>query len=258
MRQSVESRSCLIIVSDYDDLLSNQVATTSEAQGVKVLRFLPNTLGDLNVCLRDDFFWVNGQPVGGILFRSSPNSTFSDGFDEDDQSFCDAEIRALWLAALHLDSILTMNQYDAAAWFEGSLWSSWRRCLIGAGIPVSPFAFGSVTSVEGLWYPYGSQKAREMPGQATRGILGSAIALARQKQVSLVINQEVLAGKTTPSILATASLLEGLGVRFSGIVTDYQDRLLTIITRPTISNTNLAKLVSHRITGMYYEHLHRR
>ena len=87
-----------------------------------------------------------------MLFRVSPELTFSDEFEVSDQPFCDAEIRAIWLAALNLDSVLAVNKYDAMTWFEGSSWPVWRRKVIHVGIPVSKFLFGdaSLTHMYGI------------------------------------------------------------------------------------------------------------
>jgi hypothetical protein len=251
------NESSIVVVNVPEDSLANLIATKLQAQGTHVLHVTPDALGSLQTSLENDSFDVDGRPVGGILFRSSPNAFFSTGFKTEDQRFCDAEIRAAWLAALHLESVLAVNRYDAVAWFEGLDWPVWRRRLIQAGIPAAPFAVGDVASDPSYaWYPYVSHYAHSVPGAKTRKILGSALTQAVPAQVSLLVGDEIVAGKATPAVLAASELLRDAGVRIAEIVTDADERIITVNTLPMISDAQLGELVSQRIAGMYYAHLH--
>jgi hypothetical protein len=174
-----------------------------------------------------------------------------------DQPFCDAEIRAIWLAALNLDSILAVNKYDAVAWFEGLNWPVWRRKLIHAGIPVSKFWFGDTTlRTSCVWYPYTSQEARPAPGYHAKRVLGSALTESTLIQKSLIIGKDIVAGKQTRSILSTAELLADAGVCIAEVATDAYDNIVTVNTQPTISDVHIENLVSYQIAEMYHAHLH--
>ena len=247
----------VVIVAENDDLLAANLKNRLIAQGDQVLAIPPGSLGSLAVCLEDERFRIAGQSVGGILFRTPPDATFSDGFQAGDRRFCDVEMRALWLAALQLDSVFTINRYDATVWFEGLHWPIWRRYLLAGGIPVSPFTFGGNVS-SGWWYPYRSKRAQPLPGPATRRLLGTAVSGCSGVQSSLAVNGETVTGEKLSSVRATVELLTGLGIGFAEIFTDANERVLAIDTQPRISDLSLAELTSSRLATTYYEHLHRR
>jgi hypothetical protein len=249
--------SCVVVVAESDDLLTALVKTSLEARGDQVMAVSPGALGGLAVRLEGDAFRVEDERIGGILFRATPDTTFSDGFEAADRSFCDAEVRALWLAAMSLDSVCALNRYDAAAWFEGPYWPVWRRRLIASGIPVSPFAFGGNGSA-GWWYPYRSYRPQTLPGPAARRVLGSATSAAVPAQRTLAVDREVLAGDGCTSALAALRLLSEAGIRLAEVFTDRDGRLLAVDTLPLIADPSLAVEVSDRVVGIYHDHLHRR
>ena len=249
--------STVVVVAESDDLLAALVKTRLEAQGDQVMAVPPGALGSLTVCLEGDVFRVEGQCIGGILFRVIPDMTFSDSFAAADRGFCDAEVRALWLAAMHLDSVCAINRYDAAAWFEGPYWPIWRRRLIAGGIPVSPFTFGGGAQGE-WWYPYRSHQPQTLPGPISRRVLGSATSAALPAQCILAVNGEVLVGDGHAPVLAALKLLSEAGIRLAEVLTDNDERVLAIDTQPLIVDPSLAAEVSGRLAGIYHDHLYRR
>jgi hypothetical protein len=255
---TVNERS-IVVISHSEDELSALITAILRKQGTRVMHIVPGALGSSQISLQGDVFLIDGWPISGVLFRASPESIFSDEFEASDQSFCDAEIRAVWLAALNLDVILAVNKYDAMTWFEGLGWPIWRRRLIDAGIPVSKFLFGDTTlQTLRVWYPYTRQEGRPVPGDNTRRILGSALTVSTSIQNSLIIGKDIVAGRQAHSIQAAADLLADSGISIAEITTDVNDNILTVNTLPTISNVQIGNMVSHRVAEMFHAHLHSR
>lgn len=248
----------ILVINHPEDRLSNSIVTILQTQGIRVLQIVPGALGSKQISLQGDLLCIDGDPVKGILFRVPPQSAFSDDFAINDQSFCDAEIRAVLLAALNLESMLAINKYDATTWFEGIGWPTWRRKLIAAGIPVTEFQFGdSDLNGRHVWYPYASLEAKLAPGHHSRKILGSALTEGTPLQTSLIIGGEILTGKQSPSMLATAEFLTNSGACLAEVATDMDDRVVTINTLPLISDVEVNTIVSLRISEMFHAHLHR-
>lgn len=245
----------ILVISYPDDKLSRSVTRLLHAQGIQVLNTIPDTLGSRRISLQGDLLRIDGLPIGGVLFRVSPQSKFSDDFETFDQPFCDAEIRAILLAALNLDSILAINKYDATAWFEGLGWSTWRRALINSGIPVSELMFGDSPSKHlSVWYPYTGWEAKPVPGYHSKRILGSALTERGSLHNTLVLGKDIIAGKQVPSLIATVELLADMGISIADIVTDPSEKILTVNTIPLISDVFIED-VSHRIMEMFHAHL---
>lgn len=252
------SRSHAIVVSvSNDDPLARAFGVAIKAQGINVLSISPGALGDLHISLHDELFQVEGQPVSGIFFRASPALTFSEGFRVADQPFCDAEVRAAWLAALHLNSVFAVNQYDAVAWFEGIRWFEWRRRFIESQLPVSSFVFGdSSTESAAYWYPYTDTAPQSVPDRAVCRVLGSALSVSTRKQVSLVVDNQVISGEAFPTVVKAASLLVDMGIRLVEISTDSSGHILFVNTQPILSEPALVKRATDRLVGMYDAYLH--
>jgi hypothetical protein len=248
----------VIAISHEADGLAKQVVTTLLAQGVQALQIAPGALGDVIVLLREDGLWIDDQPVAGIFFRVFPDSTFSSGFAAEDRSFADSEIGAIWLAAMHLDSVLSINQYDAIAWFEALRWTVWHQRLMDAGIPVSPFLFGDAqTDSSQTWYSYASGSAQAQPDRSTRRIFGAALTGSSPGQVSLAVCGDVIAGESYPSVLDAVRLLDSAGIRIAQITTDQERRVLHVDTLPVITQLELIHRTVERVVKLFHAHLRR-
>jgi hypothetical protein len=249
----------IVVISHPEDKLSVLITAILRSQGIRVMHILPGALTSSQISLRSNLLSISGFQIGGVLFRASPETPFSDEFELNDQPFCDAEIRAVLLAALNLESVLAVNKYDAMTWFEGLGWPVWRRKLIHAGIPVSEFQFGeSALQESGAWYPYGSQNARAAPGYYTKKALGSALTESVPVQHNFIIGKDIVVGERTVTMIDTAEFLANAGVYIAEVTTDIHDNILTVNTLPTISNDQIASLVSYRITEIFNAHLHSR
>ena len=247
---------CFVAVSSTADTLAAAITGNLEATGVRACRVEPAALADLSLSLLDDALTLDGKPIAGILFRSFPDTSFSNGFMADDQSFCDAEIGATWLAALQLESVFAVNRYAADIWFEALRWPCWRRLLIDAGIVVSEFAFGDVqTEDTHSWYPYAGTTAEIAPDRAARRVLGSAVTTASRKQASLMVCGEVIAGDVQPAILDTTRLLDEAGIKIAEIETDFDGRILRVDAHPLITNAELLARASTLLITAYHAHL---
>lgn len=245
-----------VIVGEANDLLATATATALRNQGARTHSADPGALADLSVCLDDQGFSVDGWPVAGILFRSLPDASFSDAFAVEDKGFVDAEVRALWLAAMHLDSVLTLNRYDAAAWFEGAGWAVWRRYLQVAGIPLSPFSVGvTANGAQSLWHPFMSSTARPVPAPSTRAVLGAVLTEQTQQQASLVVCGHILTGESFPAVIETAAVLKRRGLSVVEIVTDEAQHVLRINPNPAITTPKVAHSAATLIAEVYHAHL---
>jgi len=257
MSYLIMKQSYVAIVGSKTDKLSKKVESTLSFQDTPVMHISPEDLGDLHVSLQGERFNVKGLQVRGILFRASPHSAFCESFVLKDQHFCDAEVRATWLAAFHLDSVLAINKYDAAAWFEGASWPVWRRRLIRTGIPVSSFQIGDViTTGLWFWYPYGSCIPRSAPKRIIRRIMGTALTLRNQKQTCLIVCNEVIAGEANSVVLDTYKLLEENGVCIAEIGTDSEGNIIYVNTQPKVLDSTSAEQAAHLIVGKLHAHLY--
>ena len=94
-----------------------------------------------------------------------------------------------------------------------------------------------------------------MPGYHTKRVLGSALTESTSVQNSLIVGKDIVAGKQTRSIRATAELLADVGIWIAEIATDFNDNILTVNTLPTIYDIPIENLVSQRIVEMFHAHL---
>jgi hypothetical protein len=252
-----------VIVGDRSDVLSRTVAEALRSRGHAVRCLAPGGLGDARVRLVGPSFWVDERPVGAILFRARPDAAFAEGFAPSDRRFADAEVGATWLAALHLDSVVAVNRYGPAAWYDGAGWPVWRRLLVEAGVAVSPFAFGAgpedAGGIEALrWHPYSGLSPRPVPGERARRALGAAVTRRVRHRSSVVACGEVVAGEPSGAVLDASAVLDADGVRLAEVVTDAGGDVLTVDARPALADPHAAARAAHRLVELYDAHLRRR
>jgi hypothetical protein len=250
-------RPTVLIVTYPGDLLSARVATRIRGAGQSVLYRHPGALAETSVTLRQDEFHVDGAPIGGIFFRAPVEWPMSDGFIEADRSFTDAEWKSVLLAALHLDSVLAINQYPAEAWFENAAWSVWRRKLIGAHVAVAPFSFGDFEVEKGWsWYPYVGASARSPAGPASRRAMGSALTHSVVSEVALAVCQRLIAGHPSEAVVAATDVLAHFGVKVAAIAVDTANRIVVVDTLPAIHDSDTATIAADIISETFNAHLH--
>lgn len=198
---------------------------------------------------------LDSQRVSGILFRSTPEIAFSEDFAVADRAFCDAEVRAIWLAAMQLDSVCAINRYDPSAWFEGAGWPVWRQRLIAGGVPVSLFAFGG-SVVKARWYPYQSYDHQALPGPGAAKIFGAAVTDALPEERALIVDGKILAGELPASAVSTPRVLAESGIRFAEVIADSAGRVLSVDTNPRITDISVASTVSTYLARMFHDYLY--
>ncbi|MEL7361561.1 MAG: hypothetical protein AAFN13_05785 [Bacteroidota bacterium] len=250
---------CIVIVGSSADALASAVAASLRRRGADVLCADPFDLTGLRVSLYEERFTVEDRRVGAIVFRAPPDMSFSRSFRAEDRSFCDAETRALWLAASHLPSVLAVNRYGAGAWFGGTGWTRWRGLFLEAGLPLAPFAFGDVSDNEEHyhWHPYAAGQAHVAPGRATRRTLGAALTPSEQAQVSLVVRGEVVEGEALPAVSEAAVLLQDIGIHVASIATDGKGRVLRVDALPVVERRASVQRSAHLISHLCHAHLRR-
>lgn len=247
----------VVVVSKGSDLLSKFFSEELHLKNIEVKEISEDILGDVQLSLKREVLTIEGHPIIGILFRAIPSSTFTKNFIDEDQRFCDAEIRATWLAALHLDSILVVNRYDAIAWFEGVNWPVWRRRFIQGGLPVSRFIFGDF-NVKGRWswYPYKYSLPYPPPSKIMCQFMGSALTPYVKRHASLVVCNEIVSGEEKPSAIAASNFLTNKGIQIAKITSDQKGLIVTVDTQPEISEARIAKRAAHVLFRWFYENLH--
>jgi len=222
---------------------------------------VPAALNDLRVRLEDGFCFVDGQRVGGLLFRCPAEAHFSRSFEESERSSADAEPRALWLAALHSKSVKAINRQDAAAWFDDSSWVVWRRRLAGAGVAVSSFAFGNEHLAGGrFWLPHYGVRLCPAPQCAVQRPLGAALTSSEPARTHLLVCGELLpdgarAQGVPASVPGAGRVLARGDISIAELTTDEEGSVLWVDTVPHIADTERVERASELIAGTYLDHL---
>jgi hypothetical protein len=248
---------CCLIIANQEDTLSNEVIKKFQKHRTSFIHVVPDKVGDLAICLKHGQCLINNSPVDGIFYRASLDSSFCGSFVAEDQNYCSAEIRATLLAAMHTESIMSINLYDATAWFEGGNWLVWRRILIKEGMKLSPYAFGDIQRNEqGYWHPYASWSIRGLPGNTTMQVMGSAMAINDQSRSSIIVCGKVIDGKELPSVLQSAQILEKQGIRIAQLMTDSEERIVAVNTQPIFLDSESAQKAAELIVEAYDYNLH--
>lgn len=250
---------CCLIIANREDTLSNEVIKKFQKQGTPFIRVIPDEVGDLEICLKQGQCYINDRLVDAIFYRASLDSSFCRNFVTEDQSYCSAEIRATLLAAMHAESIMSINQYNATTWFEGSNWLVWRHILSKEGMNMSPYAFGDIQmNKPGYWHPYTSWSIRESRGMTILQVLGAARALNNQLRSNIIVCGEIIEGKNLDSVLESVQVLEKYGIKIAQIMTDSEERIAAVNTLPVFPHVGPAEKAAELITNTYDHSLHSR
>jgi hypothetical protein len=257
--------SAVVVFVAYDhDALSEAIVERLRGTGAAVRRIAPPDLSDLRVCLVGDRCFADGQRVGGVLFRCRADAHFSRNFTGPDCPFADAEARALWLAALHLESVKVINRHDAVTWFDDSSWMVWRRRLAEAGVSVSPFTFGNQSAYDGwFWQPHRGGRLRPGPEPALQRVLGAALTPSKPTKTHLLVLGEPLSDESgtleaPPSLHDAGRVLARNGIGLADLTTDNEGSVLSVETVPVVDDPARLERASELITESYLAHLHLR
>jgi hypothetical protein len=257
--------SAVILFVAYDhDALSEAITERLRGTGAAVRRISPPELNDLRVCLEGDLFFADGQRVGGVLFRCRADAHFSRNFTGPDSPFADAEARALWLAALHLESVKAINRHDAVTWFDDSSWTVWRRRFAEAGVSISPFTFGNQPPCDSrFWQPHRGGRLRPEPEPALQRVLGAALTPSKPAETHLLVLGEPLSDEpgtleALPSLHAAGRVLARNGIGLAELTTDDEGNVLSVETVPVVEDPVRLERASDLIAESYLAHLHLR
>lgn len=246
-----------LVAGHGDDFIAGRVESALRAGGADVLAVPPGNLAGASMTIAGERLVLDGVPIAGALLRAGPFGSFSDEYRPEDRPFCDAEFRAVWLAAMHLDSLLAVNRYDATSWLQGFGWSRFRSGLIQAGIPVSSLAFGGDEAVDDpSWLPYHADSLRPAPGPATRRAMGCALAHGNGEERHLAVWGRLVT-HGPESARQTAVYLDQHGIRLAAITTDRMERVLRINPEPALLDSEPARQVAAAVTEGLLAHLRR-
>jgi hypothetical protein len=250
----------VVAVCEDDDPLAGALLRVVASRGAVTRRVAPAMLSDLGVCLEKESFLLDGWPVGGVIFRAGNEASLSEGFDPADRAFCDADISATWLAALHLDSVIAINRYDATAWYENSRWPLWRQRLLARGVRVVPMRFGDPEIGEtAAWYPHTQLRAQLAPDREARRVFGAPLTTHQPAYRAMVACGEVLGTELSPAARATASatasVLDDYGVRLAAIALDADGAVVHVDTSPPATDTDAGAQAIDRLASLVHAHL---
>lgn len=247
----------IVVVAHPGDCLADAVISHFQSTATPVVKLEPAVLADQVVELQADTFILNDQVIGGILFRCIPNEFFSENFATEEQHFANTELQALWLAAIHLNSVCSVNRLDPVAWFSDSNWMIWYERLMNANIPVAPFVFGSIppkrSSGSFFWQPHRAVNVRPAPEPIMQRVIGATLTSSLPAQRYLFIGNKVLTDQVPTVVATTQRFLIEKGVILAEIILDQDERVLSINTLPLV---NSPAKVATLLVEIFHDHLY--
>jgi len=246
------------IIGAAGDSLTQRLPAVLARQGWSAPAIEPERLSDLRVSIDHEHLLVEGETVGAIVFRAATNTPFSASFPDSDHAFCDAETRAIWLAAVNLPDITSFNRLDAIAWFETEHWTVWRRVLARRGVPLARCELGYARE-EGsrMWLPFSAPVPQADPGESIARAGGSARFAEQRLTRSLIACGRVVSGPGGATIEAAVRELARAGVKLAEIVTDEAGDIAWVDTLPRAlsdsESERVVELIAAEIAGGFAE-----
>ncbi len=255
-----------VIVAETGDLIAGLVAEGLTARGSRTLAVSARGLANLAVHLgsasEGESFFVEGRRVGAVVFRVPPMGPLSIASDEHDRAYCDAEARAVWLAAMHRPSVLAFDRLDAAAWFEDARWPQWRRLFGRAGVALGPLRLGSEGSEDypaSEWLLFGSGTTHRSATARVLASIGGARVPSQARVSYFSVRAQIVAATSdvppSEAVLAAAALLESSGVRLAEILADARGRVVWARAFPSTSSLEVASAIATPIIADIHDHL---
>jgi hypothetical protein len=236
-----------VVVGEANDLLAQALSASLTQRGLQAQFIDAADLALQPIQLRNTEARLNGRGIDVAVFLAEANRSFGGDFTVEDRDFCDAEVRAIWLALLNLPSVKTLTRWTAEEWASMGGWAIWRRRLSGAGIPLTSMSFGSAPDAAAArWFPFTSTRTHTLPGGLGRRVL--VPPLTGQEPVSSAIwcCGQVIAGPDLDVVRACGSVLENYGTRLASITLDEEGRVFACASRLHISDMTLAIRVADR------------
>lgn len=237
-------RACLIGAAG--DAILDRLPAALELRDCAALVLAPERLADARITLDSERLELDREQVDAIVFRAATNAPFSASFPDGDHAFCDAETRAIWLAAVNLPQVVSFNRLDAIAWFETEHWSVWRRVLARRGVQLAPCEFGYARGErERVWAPFSSPNLQADPGDSVARASGAARFAKQRFSRTLVACGQVVSGRICPEVDAATRALADAGVRLAAIATDERGDVAFVDTLPqTLDEAESAQVVA--------------
>ena len=253
----MESEYQFLIVADAEDLLAESVLRSLSERSRRVRRISPADSGSLSLTLDTERYVVDNQIVAGLFLATSPSSCFSEGYELEDQAFCDSEMSSIWLAAANLPSVYTINRYDAMSWYDGLRWPVWLLKLHRAGFSCVNLAIGNVPdSSSARWRPYIATGSLQSPERRIRSMMGSAVADCDDRGKRMLLFGTKAADVSEAQVLKTFATEQGIGL--AEVILDAQGRIWEFDPCPSICDPLIAGSVAEHIANEYEDHLRRR
>jgi hypothetical protein len=250
----VRSQPQVCLIGSVGDPLLERLPAELELRAHTHRRVEATRLADLRTTLDGERLVVEGELVSAIVFRAPSNSTFSASYPAADHEFCDAETRAVWLAALHLESVACINRLDAIAWFESEHWTVWRRRLARRGVALANCEFGAARK-EGarVWLPFSGCAPQPDPGETIARACGTARFMEQRFDSTLAVAGRIVDGPSNPAVEAAVRELSLAGVRLAEVVSDERGCVAWVDTQPCFPNARTAaqaaELVATELAG---------
>lgn len=231
------------------DGLAAALARELATRGRQVLHLAGRSLVDAVLSIRGERLSVNDLPVDGVAFLAPPTSLARGLLEPSDDAFVAAEARALWLAALQLESVTVVNRYDADAWFRGAGWPVWRSRLRAAGVPVCPLAVGGAGRGDWSWLPWTSVRPRAMDSAAGFFMAAAAVSAAVPSQHLIVRGRSMGRGTPLPPRLAAA--LSAHGIELAEVWLDAKGRVVAVDPAPAPADPDVVAAAADLLADVF-------
>jgi hypothetical protein len=230
-----------VVVGADADPLAEAVTASLSSRGVDTRRIDASQLALEALELDRDGATLGGRTIDAAVFLAEPTASFGGDFAREDAEFCDAEVRATWLALLNLPSIATVTRWTAEEWTSLGEWAIWRRRLLADGVACTALAFGMDPADGGTrWVPFSSSETHSLPGPAGRRMLVPPQTSAQPAGTSIWCCGRVVAGTDSQTVHRCGQVLERYGTRLASIVLDQDGAVfacasrLQVVDEPTV------------------------
>jgi hypothetical protein len=245
-----------VVVGAVADPLAESVATSLDQRGIETRRIDASRLALEPVALDADSATLDGRTIDAAIFLAEPMASFGGDFVPEDADFCDAEVRATWLALLNLPSVATVTRWTAEEWASLGEWAIWRRRLLTEGVPCSPLAFGvDPTDGDIRWMPFSSSDTHAVPGPVGRRLMVPPLTSAQPTTASIWCCGQVIAGPDSEIVHRCGRVLERYGTRLASIVLDERGAVFACGSRLQILDESTAHAVAESVSDQIHADL---
>jgi hypothetical protein len=147
---------------------------------------------------------------------------------------------------------MSVNRYDANAWFRSFQWPIWHAVLASAGVPTATFALGR-KATRGTWFPYLSAARLGAPSAAA-AVMAVACTESSGAETWLMFDGQPVRGRPPAAARHAGEALTAHGIRLAEIVVDEHGFALGADTQPAMAQVD-AEVIADGITRSYASHL---